>query len=218
MRLLLYFTLAGFAPAGNGVALVPPKAAICLAPATVEASPSSATNAADAVREAFGTLLTSPTLVVKSLSSKVPSAARDEARSASCGFILFSTMRHVRTNGARGRFTAKLLGGALRAGASTASSEVGAGVTNAVGGATGRVLGSAANAATTTASNAAAAKLYARSVRIRDEMTLHTRLERIDGTTLVDRTDKRKAAADQEDLVSVLAQQAAAEVAARVSR
>lgn len=191
---------------------------LCVAPPTVEATPSSASDAASAVREAFSSLLATPGVRVKVLQSRLPSQARDEAREANCPFVLYTTVKHVRKNGSRGFLTGKVLGGALRAGASTAGSEVGASVSRAVGGASGRVLGSAASGATTTATNNAASALYARSVSIRDEVTLVTRLEADDGTVLVDRRDAQQAKADGEDLIATLSQRAADPVAAAISK
>lgn len=218
MRLLLVLSLLWFAPDGRAGSSTAPKVTICLSPPTIEATPSSVADAAEAIRSTYGALLTSPKIVVKSLSSRVPSAARDEAREAGCGLVLLTSFKHLRTSGSRGWLKKAVLGGAMQAGATTAGSEVGSSVAGKVGGATGRVLGSAANGATSAVTRTAAATLYAPAISIRDEVTLHTMLEASDGARIVDRTDKRRATADGEDLVTILAQQAAEEVAAAVLR
>jgi len=65
------------------------------------------------------------------------------------------------------------------------------------------------------AASATAAEL-ASSTQDKDQMTLAYRLEAADGTVVIDKSGKRKAEADGEDLLTPLARQASEAVAAAV--
>jgi hypothetical protein len=175
---------------------------ICLAPTTVKNSVGKASDVSDAVRETLTSFLTGPSLGVSALSAKLEGQAREEAAAAGCRYLLFTTAKHQRKQG--GGFLKRAAGGAVQQGAWRASSEIG-------GSGVGRVATDAvAGAASTTASD------LAYSTRSKDEMSLAYRLETADRKVLVEKSAKRKASSDGEDLVTPLAQAAAEAVAAAV--
>ena len=176
-----------------------PVAQICLAPASVEAAPNGVDPVA-AVSAAFSTFLTGPTLAVQPLSSRLQSQARQEAKLGGCGFLLLTTVKHERKTGGSG-FLGKMAGGAVQQGAWA--------VTGSVGGSTvGRVAaGAVAGAASSSVND------YAMASRQKDELTLKYRLEDASGKVLAEGSDKRKAKADGEDLLTPAAQKAAEAIA-----
>jgi hypothetical protein len=186
------------APAGAAVAQ------ICLAPATVEAAPNGVDPVA-AVSEAFSTFLNGPTLAVQPLSSRLQSQARQEAKLGGCGFLLLTTVKHERKTGGNG-ILGKMAGGAVQQGAWA--------VTGSVGGSmAGRVAaGAVAGAASSTIND------YAMSSRVKDELTLTYRLEDGSGKVLAEDSEKRKAKADGEDLLTPIAQKAAEAIAEAVAQ
>lgn len=186
------------APAGPAVAQ------ICLAPATVEAAPNGVDPVA-AVGDAFSTFLSGPTLAVQPLSSRLQSQARQEAKLAGCGFLLLTTVKHERKTGGGG-ILGRMAGGAVQQGAWA--------VTGSVGGSmAGRVAaGAVAGAASTTIND------YAMASRQKDELTLTWQLENAAGKVLVEDSDKRKAKADGEDLLTPIAQKASEEIAEAVAQ
>jgi hypothetical protein len=94
----------------------------------------------------------------------------------------------------------KVASGAVQQGAYAAS-----GATSST---VGRVVaGAAAGAATSTAYD------YASSSRAKDELTLAYRLESASGAVLLEKSEKRKAQSDGEDLLTPLVQRAAEAVA-----
>jgi hypothetical protein len=186
----------------------PGPAMICLANPSVEAVPGKASDAADAVRAAFTEYLSGPTITVKPLQSKLPSQAAAEAKQANCPFVLYTTVKHVHKSGGGG-LGGKLIGGAVQ-GSSYAAGSV---ISSAVGGGAGQVIGGAAAGA----ASAGAMTAYAGTVKVKDELTLGTRLEGLNGKVMVERTDKRKAESDGEDLLSPIVQRAADQVATAVT-
>ena len=186
------------APAGPAVAQ------ICLAPATVEAAPNGVDPVA-AVSAAFSTFLNGPTLAVQPLGSRLQSQARQEAKLGGCGFLLLTTVKHERKTGGSG-ILGKMAGGAVQQGAWA--------VTGSVGGSmAGRVAaGAVAGAASSTIND------YAMSSRQKDELTLTYRLEDGNGKVLAEDTEKRKAKADGEDLLTPIAQKAAEAIAEVVAQ
>jgi hypothetical protein len=171
---------------------------ICLAPAAVEAAPSGVDPVA-AVQETFSSFLTGPSLAVAPLTARLRSQVREEAKLAGCPYLLIPTIKHERKTG--GGLFGKVAAGAVQQGAWS--------VTGATGSTVGRVVaGAAAGAATSAAYD------YAASSRIKDELTLSYRLEAATGAVLVEKSEKRKAKADGEDLLTPLVQQAAEAVVA----
>jgi hypothetical protein len=188
----------------------PKPTVICLAAPTVEATPGKAADAADAVRAAFAEYLAGPTITLTMLQSKLPSQTKEEAKAASCPYVLLTTVKHVHKSGGGSSLTSKMLGGAVQG----SSYAAGSAISSAVGGEAGRVVGGAAQGA----ASPAAMSTYAGTVSAKDEITLGTRLEDAAGKALVDRTDKRKAESDGEDLLSPLVQKAADEVAVAATK
>jgi len=176
---------------------------ICLAPAVVETAPGGFDPAA-AVRETFTGFLTGPSLAVVPLEARLASQSREEAKLAGCPFLLLSTIRHERkTSG--GGLLGKVASGAVQQGAWS--------VTGSASSAVGRAVAGAAAGAATSAAND-----YASSSKVKDEITLSYRLESANGAELLDKSEKRKAKSDGEDLLTPLTQQAAEAIAAVVSR
>jgi hypothetical protein len=190
-------------PAAAAAQEKPAGTQICLTPTTVEASVGSATEVSNAVKETLTGFLTGPSIGVSPLSAKLEAQAREEAANAGCRFILFTTAKHQRKQG--GGFLKKAAGGAVQQGAWSASSRIG-------GAGAGRI----ATDAVAGAAGAAASDL-AYGTRSKDEMTLAYRLETADRSVLAEKSAKRKAASDGEDLLTPLAQQAAEAVAAAVA-
>lgn len=201
--LLVLLPLAPVA-AQEPAAAAPAVTQICVAPATVEAAPNGVDPVA-AVGEAFSTFLNGPTLAVQPLSSRLQSQARQEAKLGGCGFLLLTTVKHERKTGGGG-ILGKMAGGAVQQGAWA--------VTGTVGGSmAGRVAaGAVAGAASSTIND------YAMSSRQKDELTLTYRLEDGSGKVLAEDSEKRKAKADGEDLLTPIAQKAAEAIAEAVAK
>jgi len=165
---------------------------ICLGPTSVEATTGSAATAANAVREAFTSFLRGPSIATKALDARLQSQAREEARQSSCRYLLLTTLKHQQKHNSG--FMRRMAGSAAQQGAW------------AVGASAGSVAGRAAAGAAYGAAGSAAYD-YATTVRNKDEMTLTSRLEDAGGAVLFERTDKKKASADGEDLLAPLVEQ-----------
>ena len=188
--------------AAGAQATAPAVTHICLAPAAVEATPNGV-DPVSAVRDAFTSFLTGPTLSVQPLTARLQSQARQEAKIAGCTFVLLPTVKHERRTGG-GSLLGRMAGGAAQQGAWA--------VTGAVGGSVaGRVAAGAAAGAVSSAVSG-----YASQSRQEDELTLSYRLENADGKELLKKSEKRKAKADGEDLMTPLAQKAAEAIASAV--
>lgn len=174
---------------------------ICLAPASVEATPGGSDPAA-AVRETFTSFLTGPTLRVKPLEARLESQVRQEAELAGCTYLLLPTVKHQRKTG--GGLLGRVAGSAAEQGAWSVAA--GAGST------AGRIAASAAAGAARTA-----AWDYAHHFRSKDELTLGWRLEGPDGAVLKKGKAKKKAGSDGEDLLTPLVQNASEAIAAAAS-
>src|SRR5689334_5611264 len=181
-----------------------PAARICLAPTGIETVAGSASDAMNAVRDAFTSYLTGPSVTVTPLSARLTSQAREVAKAANCPYVLITSIKHTRKNGGNG-LLGRMAGSAVQQGVSAAGSSV--------NNTAGRVAtNAAAGAAGTVAYN------YGYNVRAKDELTLTTRLESAAGVVLVQKSDERKAKSDNEDLLTPLVQKAAEAVAAAVSK
>ena len=177
---------------------------ICLAPPSAETATGNSTSAIDAVREAFTSFLTGPSLGVTPLSARLESQVREEARAAGCPYLLLSAVKHVRKTGGGGLLR-RMAGGAVQQGAWAAAAGAGSTV--------GRVAAGAAAGAV-----GAAAYDFASSVRTKDELTLTYRLESAAGQVLVDKTERRKAQSDGQDLLTPIVENAAKAIAAAVAK
>ena len=202
--LLLFMLPLATAAAQDPAQSPAPVVQICLAPAAVEAAPNGV-DPVEAVSAAFSTFLNGPTLAVQLLGSRLQSQARQEAKLAGCSFLLLTTVKHERKTGGGG-ILGKMAGGAVQQGAWA--------VTGTVGGSmAGRVAaGAVAGAASSTIND------YAMSSRQKDELTLRYRLEDGNGKVLVEDSEKRKARADGEDLLTPIAQEASEVIAEAVAK
>jgi hypothetical protein len=193
----------GVAVAQNDAATMPNVTRICLAPATVEAAPNGVDPMA-AVRDAFTSFLTGPTLAVQPLNARLQSQVREEAKLAGCRFLLLPSVKHERKSGGGGLF-GKVASGAVQQGAWAVSGSAGSTV--------GRVVaGAAAGAASSAVYD------YASSSRNKDELTLAYRLESAAGAVLVENSQKRKAKSNGEDLLTPLVQRAAEAIAGAATK
>jgi hypothetical protein len=176
---------------------------VCLAPTTVEASTGDANTVVRAVGERLTEFLTGPTLGVQALSSRLTSQVRTEAHQADCRYLLLTTVKQQHKSGSH--ILGRAAGEAVQAGAWRAASSIGS---------------TAGGIAASAASGAASGAVWdmASGVRAKDELSLTWRLETGSGDVLSEKTEKRKAGSDGEDLLSPLAQQAAEAVAAAVTK
>jgi len=177
---------------------------ICLAPASVESSVGDASTASGALRDLFTSFLAGPSLRAQPLTARLASQVREEAQQASCPYLLVTTLKHEHKRGGGG-----LLGRMATDAAKQGVWEAGVGSRSVAG----RIAGQAAYGAASQA-----AYTYANSVHNKDEVTLAYRLEQGDGKALLDKSDKRKAKMDGEDLLTPLVQQAAEAVVAAVGQ
>jgi hypothetical protein len=97
-------------------------------------------------------------------------------------------------------------GGAVQQGAWAVSGSAGGSTVGRV------VVGAAAGAASSAVND------YAMASRQKDELTLTYRLEDESGKVLIEDSEKRKATADGDDLLTPLAQKASEEIAKAVAR
>src|SRR6476469_6332055 len=176
---------------------------ICFAPTTVEAS-NNAAAAAEAVRAAFTSFLTGPSVSSQPLQARLASQVKEEAKQARCPFLLETTVKLVAKRKG-GSVLGQVMAGAAWQGATEA------GIAN--GSPTGRIVGSAAATGFQQATYN-----YAVTIRTRDELTLGWRLEWADGTVLVENKDKRNAKSDGEDLLTPMVQAAAEKIVEAAKR
>ena len=172
---------------------------ICLVPASTQMATNNAAEAMKAVRETFTSFLTGPTLTLTPLNARLAGQARLEAKQAGCGYVLFVTLKHERKS-SDNRLLGRVVGSAAQQGA------------YAVGGSAGSVAARVAANAVASAAAAAAADL-ATSTKTRDELELSYRLENIGGQTVAEKSAKRKANSDGEDLLTPLVEQASEQIA-----
>ena len=198
------FVLASVFPLAASLAQnAPTQTRICIAPPNVEGNAAgSGTSAMDAVRETFKSFLTGPTLTVSPLSARLESQVREEAKLASCQYLLLTTLKHTRKSG--NGVLNRMAGAAAQQGVYTAGAVAG----GAVGGVAASAVYSAANAA---------ASSFAGNVRNKDELVLSYKLESA-GTVLVDKTEKKNASADGEDLLTPIVKSASEAIAEAISQ
>ena len=175
---------------------------ICLAPTSAQMVTGNTETAITAVRETFTSFLSGPTLGVRQLTARLASQAREEAKQANCPFVLLTTIKHQRKDD--NRLLRRATGGAVEAGAwsvlrSTRSTE-------------------AQIAAGAAASAAAAAREISDSFKSKDELEVTYRLESPAGVVLLEKTEKRAAKSDGEDLLTPLVEKASEAIAAVVAK
>lgn len=172
---------------------------ICLAPSQVEEGSSDAASAQGAVREGFAAYLTGPSLTTDPLKARLDSQVREEAKAAGCSWLLFTSVKLVHRKGGGG-----FLGGVAAAAAAQGAYEAGV--------ASGSTVGRIAGSATYQAAHQAAWNLAA-TVKNKDELSLGYRLEKADGTVVLEKKEKRKASSDGEDLLTPMVQGASEAIA-----
>lgn len=172
---------------------------ICLAPVTVEATPAGMDPVA-AVRDAFTSFLTGPTLAVQPLTARLQSQAREEAKLAGCRFLLLPSIKHERKTGGGGGLLGKVAGAAVQQGAWAVAGSAGSTAERVVAGAAAGVASSAVSG-------------YASGSQQSDELTISYRLESAEGKVLLKKSEKRKAKSAGEDLLTPVVQRAAEAIA-----
>jgi len=197
------FFLALVIPSAAAFAQDSPQAGrICLMPTSVQMVSGSSDAAVTAVRASFSSFLTGPSLGVVELKARLQSQAREEAKQANCPYVLVTSMKQER----------KTDRGILRR-ATTGAIEAG----------TSQVLGSARSteariAAGAASQAAAAAREVSYSFKTKDELELKYRLESAPGAVLLDKTEKRTAKSDGEDVLTPLVERASEAIAAQVAK
>ena len=167
---------------------------------TIEGATGDSAALAESVRAVFTSYLTGPSLKALPLDARLPSQAAEEARQKDCGRILTAAMVLKRGGGGHA------LAGAVTRAAGTAAWYA---PVSGVGGAIARGTAVAGAEAVATA---------ATSTRAKDEMRIDYRVTSADGAAiLAPKTDKAKAKADGEDIVTPLVAKAAAAIAAAVA-
>ena len=177
-------------------------APICLAPTRAEMVAGSSETAIAAVRETFSSFLTGPSLGTRPLDARLASQAREEARLASCQYVLLTTIKQQR----------KQDNGLLRRAAGGVAE---AGAREVLGGARSTEARIAANAAT---SAAAAVREMTYGFKTKDVLELGYRLESADGTVLLEKSEKRTAKSDGEDVLTPLVERASEAIASVVAK
>ena len=177
-------------------------ARVCLMPTSAQMVAGNTEAAITAVRETFTSFLTGPSLGVVPLKARLTSQAREEAKQANCRYVLLTTMKHEHKQD-RGLLR-RATGGAVEAGARQ--------VAGAAHSTETRIAADAAMQA------AAAAREVTYAVKTKDELELNYRLESANGSVLIDKTEKRAAKYDGEDLLTPLVEHASEAIAAIVAK
>jgi len=163
----------------------------------VQVGSADAPQAAESVRSILAQYLRGPTIEVTLLTARLPSQYTLEAQQAKCDYILTTTLTHRRGSFAAtwAPTLARIAGAApIIPGVDYLSAAVATGV-----------LITAAD--------------FAASVKAKDQMQLEYELHAVDATTpVLQKKDKRRAKADREDLLTPLAERAAEEVGAAISK
>lgn len=190
---------------GGGAAQAAPVCIAVVLP-SVHGVEGSAAEVAASVRELFISFLTGPSLSAISLDARLASQAAEEARQKECGRVLSVALTR-KPSGGGGGWLGRAVGQA-----------VGQAGTSGGWGTAGGSVGSAIVRGVTVAATQAISEL-AVSTRARDEMRIEYRLTSLEGKdALGPKTDKAKARADGEDLLTPLVAKAAEAIAAAVSR
>lgn len=175
------------------------KTCICLAPTRAQMVTGVNEDAVQAVRDTFSTFLNGPGLAVTALTARLESQVREEARQGECVYLLLTSLTHKRKG--RGVFS-KI---ATDSGSST--------LFRIPGGST--VASDIAIAAATGA--ASAALRLAADIKEKDELRLEYRLEEPDQSrVIVEKTEKAKASADGQDVLTPMVEKAAETLATAI--
>ncbi len=193
--LIAGLTLLALLPATS---LATGQSPVCIAPSSAALIGMQGEEAGHAIDEMLASYLRGPRLEIIRLESRLPAQARHEAVDLGCAYTLFTTVKQQRRNSA---FVDRIAAGAIYSGAGSA-----AGVVESAG---GRVLAGAV-------SGAAGTVVTSNEVRTRDQMILTYRLEAPGGRIVIDRSEKRRAGADHEDVLTPLIEAAAEAVVGNV--
>ncbi|MGB2716147.1 MAG: hypothetical protein WBC51_18340 [Vicinamibacterales bacterium] len=170
-----------------------PSACIAIVLPSVHGVEGDATTVGSSIRELFASFLRGPSMQVVLLDARLTSHAVEEARQKECTRVLTITLTRKRGGGGGGMF-----GSVIGQAASSAAWGL------PVGGVGGAVVRGAATATTQAISELAS------STKARDEVRIDYRLTSLDGKTqLGPKTDKAKAKADGEDLLTPMVERAA---------
>jgi len=197
---MLHLALAIITASSTGASRA--NAPICLAPASAQFPNTDATAASATVSGLFKSYLTGPSLSVVPLTARLASQAREEARAATCKFVLFVTAKSERHKSEGG--LARVAGQAAQGAAWGASFEAST--------AAKRVASMSAVSAARAATDMAA------TTKVHDELELSYRLESETGTVLKEGKTKQKAKSDGEDLLTPMVEHAAEEIAGVVAK
>lgn len=160
---------------------------VCLVQPRVHLAGADAAKSADSVRNILMSYLQGPTMQVAELSSRLPSQYAIEAAKADCNFVLATTLTHRRGSSGKG---AELLG--------------------KLNNATPYIPGAASARAATASAVLQTAQDFASTVKARDDMQLEVKLNGLgDPNAVLQKTLKRKAKSDGEDLLTPLVEGAA---------
>lgn len=163
---------------------------------SVTGAQGSAVQLATTVRDLFATYLTGPTLRAVELDARLPSQAVQEAQQKQCDRVLLVTIVQKHRGGG------SAIGQAVGQAAGTAAWYIpGGGVGAAVARSTGEGVASAVSS-------------IASGTRAKDELQMEYTLKTVAGQTLLKRSDKAKAQANGEDLITPLVERAAMAIAA----
>lgn len=179
------------------------KTTICLAPASVRMASGNSSDGSTAVRETFASYLSGPTLAVTPLNARLASQAREEAKQASCKYVVYASMTLERGKSGN-RVLGRMIGGAVESSAWE--------LRGAASSPAGRI---AAGAAATAAVEAA--RGFSTNVKSKDELTLDWRLETMDGAVVAKNSAKAKASSDGQDLLTPMVERAAETIASGVA-
>jgi hypothetical protein len=179
----------------------PTKTCIALVLPSVQGVEGSATDAGNAVRDLLASYLNGPSVQALALEARLPSQAVEEARQKQCANVLTATLTRKHSGGG-------VLAKALAQSAGTAAWSLPGCAT----------VGSAV-ARSAAVGGAQAVATIASSTKAKDEMRLEYTLSASDGAPRGGpRTQKAKATADREDLLTPLVERAATDIVANVGR
>ena len=188
MKLKASIAALGVVFAGPAGAASTPPVQLCLAPASAQMSGMNGEDAVAAVDEVFKRYLAGPKVRLEPLTARLASQARLEAREKHCDYVLYTTVTQVRKTSSG--FLEHIAAGAVAGGASQVASNASS---------TGARV-----AASAVAGGASHTYYYSSFTRSNDRLTLTARLEAADGAVVAEKTDKRKASSDGEDLLTPL--------------
>ena len=198
MSLLIVALTAGIASTPAQDQSKAAQVCIGIAPVQIAVADGNASDASSAVRELFESQLKDAGIRFEPIEAQLPIRAVEEAKQKNCGHVLYLTLEHKRGGGNSGGVIGSILG--QTADAATWSIPGG----GSVGGQVARVAAGA---------SVRAAVDYATTTKAKDEVKLDYRLDAIAGGARVEpKSEKVKARADGDDLLTPVVTKAAAAV------